>query len=285
MFTLRKKINGEFKMINIRKDLEETKNIINGKISKNYGKIYLHSNELLKGIIPKLKLNNKSVLTILRSGDQIFHFYNGGAKKVDAIDINRLAIHYFYLRKWTIQYMYQYYPDKDMSLDFIRSVLSEVVVHSKEEEDSLHYWYLFVNEMEKENTDNLYNSGDNFSINRLYNFLTLRDKLFNVDIKLFNQNLFEDLFIDGKYDVIFTSNIADYATPTRENFEKYRDNLDSLLNENGIIISSNVLISRPTMIEKEVFGEKFDSAKFPIVDSEYIDCSPATVYMRKRSIK
>ena len=272
-------------MIDLKKDLEETKNVIHAKTSKNYGKIYLHSNELLKGIIPKLKLNNKKVLTILGSSDQIFHFYNGGAERVDAIDINRLAIHYFYLRKWTIQYLNQYYPDEDMSLDYIRKVLSKTVVHSKEEEDSLHYWYSFVNEMEKENTDNLYNSGDNFSINRLYNFSTLRDKLFNVDIKLFNQNLFGDLFIDGKYDVIFTSNIADYVAPTRENFEKYRDNIDSLLSENGIIISSNVLRSRPTMIEKEVFGEKFESAKFPVVDSEYIDCSPATVYMRKNRFK
>ena len=139
--------------------------------------------------------------------------------------------------------------------------------------------------MEQEDTDNLYNSGDNFSINRLYNFSTLKDKLSNVDIKIFNQNLFGDFFIDGKYDVIFTSNIADYVAPTRENFEKYRDNIDSLLSENGIIISSNVLRSRPTMIEKEVFGEKFESAKFPVVDSEYIDCSPATVYMRKNRFK
>ena len=266
-------------------DILETKNVINGNRSKNYGKVYLHSNEFLKGIIPKLKLKGKSVLTVLGSGDQTFHFCNGGAKKVDAIDINKLAIHYFYLRKWTIMYLNQYYPDEDMSLEFIRKVLYNVVVHSEEEERSLYYWYHFVNEMECVNVDNLYNSGDNFAINRLYNFSTLRDRLFNIDIKLFNQNLFEDLFIDGKYDVIFTSNIADYAVPTRENFVKYRDNLDSLLNENGIIISANVLRSRPTMIERKVFGEKFISAKFPIVDSEYIDCSPATVYMRKSNIK
>ena len=272
-------------MDNLRRDFEETKNVINGKTSENYGKIYLHSNELLKEIIPKLKLNNKNVLTVLGSSDQAFHFYNGGAEKVDAIDINRLAIHYFYLRKWTIQYLNQYYPDKDMSLEFIRNVLSKVVIHSREEEDSLRYWYQFVNEMKQEDTDNLYNSGDNFSINRLYNFSTLKDKLSNVDIKIFNQNLFGDLFIDGKYDVIFTSNIADYVTPTRENFEKYRDNLDSLLSENGIIISSNVLRSRPTMIERKVFGEMFESAKFPVVDSKYIDCSPATVYMRKSRLK
>ena len=272
-------------MIDLKKELEETKNVIKKKSSKNYGKIYLHSNELLKGIIPKLKLKNKSVLTILGSSDQLFHFYNGGAERVDAVDINRLAIHYFYLRKWTIKYLNQYYPDENMSLEFIRNVLAKVVIHSREEEDSLHYWYQFVNEMEQEDTDNLYNSGDNFSINRLYNFSTLKDKLSNVDIKIFNQNLFGDFFIDGKYDVIFTSNIADYAVPTRENFEKYRDNLDSLLNENGIIISSNVLRSRPTMIERKVFGEKFESAKFPVVDSEYIDCSPATVYMRKNRFK
>lgn len=272
-------------MADLRKDIEETKKVINRKTSKNYGKIYLHSNEYLKGIIPRLKLNNKSVLTILGSSDQFFHFYNGGAKKVDAIDINKLAIHYFYLRKWTIQYLNQYYPDKNMSLDFIRKVLSKVVVHSSKEEESLHYWYLFVNEMEKEDTCNLYNNGDNFSINRLYNFSLLKDRLSNVDIKIFNQNLFGDLFIDSKYDVIFTSNIADYVPPTREIFEKYRNNLDSLLSEDGIIISSNVLRSRPTMIERNVFGEKFEFAKFPVVDSEYIDCSPATVYMRKRNIK
>lgn len=272
-------------MIDFKTDFEETKNVINGKKSEKYGKIYLHSNELLKGIIPKLKLSNKKVLTVLGSSDQIFHFYNGGAEKVDAIDINRLAIHYFYLRKWTVQYLNQYYPDKDMSFDFIRNVLSMVVVNSKEEENSLHYWYQIVNEMEMGNVDNLYNSGDNFSINRLFNFSLLRNKLSNVDVKIYNQNLFGDLFIDGKYDVIFTSNIADYVAPTRENFEKYRDNLDSLLSENGIIISANVLRSRPTKIESEVFGEKFKSAKFPVADSEYIDCSPATVYIRRNCVK
>ncbi len=57
-----------------------------------YGKIYLSTTENIKGIMAKLDLQDKKVLSVAGSGDQALNAYFNGAKEVTLFDINPLAM-------------------------------------------------------------------------------------------------------------------------------------------------------------------------------------------------
>ena len=57
-----------------------------------YDKVYFETNEKCDKIISNYDVKDKSVLTVLGSGDQAFQFYKHGAKNVDLFDVNKLTI-------------------------------------------------------------------------------------------------------------------------------------------------------------------------------------------------
>ena len=67
-----------------------------------------------------LDIRDKNVMTVLASSDQLFTFNSLGAKEVDAFDHNILTIYYYYLRKWSIKYNDQLYPEFVMENDYER---------------------------------------------------------------------------------------------------------------------------------------------------------------------
>ena len=63
--------------------------------------------------------------------------------------------------------------------------------------------------------------------------------------------------MDGNYDVIYTSNIADNIIDSQKTIKIFRDNLYNLLSDDGIIISSNLCYDCFRANEFGIFSEKF----------------------------
>ena len=81
-----------------------------GKTVDGYGKLFYQTNEDLMDQYLDIDFQNKDVLSVLASGDQVFTSRLLDAKRTDAFDFNRLAIYYFYLRIWAIDYRDELYP-------------------------------------------------------------------------------------------------------------------------------------------------------------------------------
>ena len=92
-----------------------------------YNKIYMSSNESLGNLFLNFDISGKDVLTVLGSSDQLFYSYLNGAKKVDCFDINVLARHYYYLRRWAIDYLGMYYPPDSFLKSHLFSLYQEIL--------------------------------------------------------------------------------------------------------------------------------------------------------------
>lgn len=275
-------------MSDINYDIYATCCVSEGKILDNYGNIYFHSNENLKDILRQIPIGGARVLTVAASGDQAFHFLNEAAKDVDLIDINKLTIHFFYLRKWTILYFNQFYPDTSMSKEYLVDLLSYIdVTHlNSREKESYLYWKAYIYNYEAISSSNFNGSLYNFSTNPNKNLITdlsyLRDRLKKYNPIFYNQNLSCENDISKKYDIVFTSNIADYIYHDYDTFKKYAKNLYNLLDDNGgLVVCANVLREKPSIIEKDIFADYFDEYRLKSKNNSNDSFSPGTVYVKK----
>ena len=97
-------------MSNVLYDVSKVVEMYNGKLSRqyiwgfnDYSKVYYSSNEDFKNMFSSVDMNDKSVLTVLASGDQAIHFYNKGAKRVDVFDVNKITKYYYGIRLLAIK--------------------------------------------------------------------------------------------------------------------------------------------------------------------------------------
>ena len=58
---------------------------------EKYGKVYLNTTENINGILSKINVKDKNILSVAGSGDQALNAYLHGAKSVTLFDINPLA--------------------------------------------------------------------------------------------------------------------------------------------------------------------------------------------------
>lgn len=68
------------------------------KYIKDYSKIYTFTTENISGYINYFDFNNKSLLTVGSSGDQILNSFYNGARDITLFDINEYAKYYTYLK-------------------------------------------------------------------------------------------------------------------------------------------------------------------------------------------
>ena len=113
-------------MNKIEKDIMGTYDVYNTRYSSEYNKVYFNTNESLDDLFKNVDIKNKDVLTVLGSGDQSFYCYDGDARSVDVFDVNRLAIYYYYLRIWTIEYFDRFYPKDNLDKEYISNLLKLV---------------------------------------------------------------------------------------------------------------------------------------------------------------
>ena len=203
-----------------------------------YDKVFFETNEKCDKIISNYDVKDKTILTVLGSGDQAFQFYNHGAKNVDLFDINKLTIYYYYLRIWHIRKYGKMYPKWGPKKEYIKELLNSVNPKNETELKAYEYWSLFINKFNSDALHRFFHSPYNNGTYKKMDTSLLLDKIDNDDFDFYNIDISRLVDLEKKYDFIYTSNLSDYINDERLTI--YRDNLYNHLNRGGIVLSSNL---------------------------------------------
>lgn len=243
------------RVISMEKNLPE-------EIKSRYGRVYYKINEKMSDNLLQLDFQDKKVLSVLASSDQMLMLKSLDAKQVDVFDTNRLTLYYYFLRKWSIKYDNKLYPDiynNNSILRLTRKVRPETELEAKAlvffeshlraqtEIEKLFY------DVEKEQ------DGDS-----LLETAKQAKKLVEEDPTFYEFNLFEHIDTDKTYDYIYISNILEWARGDITKLKIAEENLDKLTGLTGTVICTN-LVSRDNsslMIERRIFKNSFERYDF-----------------------
>lgn len=247
------------------KDYLASRVIMDDKMVDGYDKVYYQINEDINDVLLGEDFTDKDVLSVLASADQYFMFKALDAKKVDAFDFNRLTMYYYFLRKWSIKYNNDVYPDIFYDDSYVENLLEKVVVGSDLEKKALDFFKMHVS------------NGSDFSKffydvdvqpygNTLFQNIRQLKKIIDSDFTFYNMNLFKDNgdLISKKYDYLYISNILDWAREDSSKITIAKDNLLSLLKDNGKVICSRLVNRSKSGIlsERKIFDEDFQLHEF-----------------------
>ena len=255
-------------MTELETDIYNTQNLINGREKKGFSPVYFSTNEMLDDILQYIDVQGKKILSVIGSGDQAFHFYNMGARKVDLFDINKLTFYYYYLRVWTMRYLKKSYPEYNMDTNYIRNLLELVTPKSADEIKAYKYWMKFVNNFNVVCSDFMFIPSFLDLDEKIYDGTDLFERIAEYDPKFYHFDITERINHKSKYDIIYTSNIHEYIEK-EEKFKLYRNNLFKLSKRNGIIISTNVMNDGPYEEEIKCMKKKFKCRHLPNIDFDY----------------
>ena len=252
-------------MSNIELDIINTKNLILGNYNEYYNKIYSRSNEDLERLFQNINVKDKDIYTVLASSDQYFYSKYLGARSVDCFDKNKLSLHYFYLRKWIIEYLGKFSIDfsKIFNLkNFINELLKLVKCSNLLEEKSFKYWRGVIATLPDKSLKKLFYFNQVFDDSSIKDIEFLKRKLKNVDLNFSLENIFEQNKKEKKYDVVILSNILESPSCDVTLFTKCRNYLDNILKDDGVVVCSYVICRSRLKLEEDIFQEKFDLIDF-----------------------
>ena len=233
-----------------------------------YGRVYYNTNENLKGYITNLE--DKRVLTVSSSGDQLLNILGSGSLKVDTFDINRYSPLIQNLKLYSIKYL-----DNCSSINFLERLNKKIYLKFNNYLPKLENQFfdcLFEYKLEDIYDKLFYYSLDNNKVNNNYFNINILNSIRN-NIDLLEHNHFIcDIYnlhnyIDNKYDAIYLSNISHYARDI-DKFLDYINYLRSYLNDNGKIYYGYLYekyIYEPITAIKNInnnFNIKFDKDKY-----------------------
>lgn len=234
--------------------------------NEGYSKIYSKSNEDLITLFQNFSVKDKKVLTVLSSSDQYFMSYYMGAKSVDTFDLNCLTEYYYYLRKWLIEYKQEFYPNfgrlkKDNS--WIEELLMLVEAKSERELAAYNYWQLYIKRTTKIDNNSIFIDDLGKYDLVINDFNRIKELVNEKRFSFIKEDISGNISKDKKYNVIILSNILEYSTFDMERLMRIRDNLFSILEDNGQIIASHLMNFDTALSELEIFSRKFDFYDFP----------------------
>ena len=265
----------------VRDDVKDTIEYLNTNNVDGCGRIYQTSNEEIEELYSNIDFNNKKVLSVLASGDQPLMAYLNGAKKVDLFDINKLTLHYYFIRLWTLKYLHTFYPEPFLCKEYVSSLLKLVKPESDLEEESINYWKSLIGILKDYEFIMLFFSIgtciqlDKDRIDKLTSIITKEKPTFhNIDIS-------KEIDLNDKYDVIITSNIVDWLCADGRNIRLYKDNIDRLLNSNGVVLCSNLGNDIPMPCERYLFEENFDYYEIHGISDGSFDYVPGYKYVKR----
>lgn len=251
-------------MRDVNNDISKTVDLFFYSQSDCYQPMFFSSNENLDELFSNIDIKDKEVLTVLGSGDHAFNFLSRGAKAVDVFDKNKLTFYYFYLRMWIMKYYNTYYPTIPMSKDYILKLLSIINIKNEDEEAAVLYW---------EGVCKHYGIWDFFELFQYCNDELLKNQVDDLNslIKIINNYEFNYYDVDitkkvnipKKYDIICTSNIAEWIEMKGHSYNQYMLNLDKSLKKDGIILSSHLIPGQNSIREKDVFSSSFLYKELP----------------------
>lgn len=243
-------------MENVKTTLQKAESICNGFILNfhSYSKIYTFTTENISGYIDYFDFNNRSLLTVGSSGDQILNAYFNGAKDITLFDINEYAMHYVYLKIAAIMtlnyeeftlFFFKYYNNYFNKEMFSKILFSKIYPTLLQINYEAAYFFneLFNTYDPHIIRTHLFDDCENRStvIKGFNNYLKdeqsynkLKKLLNDISFKYINGNIFSDE-IHGTYDNIFLSNLC--TTTSIEEFKELIKRIDeNNLNSNGSML-------------------------------------------------
>lgn len=230
-----------------------------GKNLKMFGFIYSRTNEDLLPLFSQINVDGKDVYTVLSSSDYLFSAIDGGAKKVDAFDINPLTYRYYHLRKWLLQYGL---IDADgLSIDsLLRIVNRHLPPISTDEKESAIFWKNYLDGVDTCHfySDALFSYTNRPEVTYADNIIELVKKLNSREIVFDTIDMCQSIDINRKYDTVFMSNILDYNRIGTTTINIAMSNLYSILNNRGRVVLSHFQHFPKFDVEKSIFSSCFD---------------------------
>lgn len=248
-----------------------------------YSQIYTFTTENISGYIDYFDFNNKSLLTVGSSGDQILNAFYNGARDITLFDINKYAKYYIYLKISAILslsyrefqlFFFKHYvsPFEDNKYMFSKEIFKKI----KNDLRIFDYEsYLFFDELFSLYDGNvvrnrLFDDDENRSIvikgfnNYLCNeeaYNKLKGIIKKISFKYINGDIFKDN-INGKFDNVLLSNLC--TTTSLEKLKNLLQKLDKFnLNAGGSVLLGYLWnISFYSDVYDEDFKEIY---KMPIV--------------------
>ena len=276
-------------MRNIETNLYEASLICEGMCCYNteFSRIYPFTTENISGYIDYFDFNNKSLLTVGSSGDQILNAFYNGARDITLFDINEYAKYYVYLKISAILslsydefklffFKHTTSPFKQNEYMFSKEIFSKI-------KDNLRIFdyesYMFFDELISSYESNIIRNrlfdddedrykviiGFNKYLKNEESYNRLQSEIRKISFQYIQGNIFEDDLI-GKYDNIFLSNLC--SITSLENFKKLLEKLDknNLNNEGNMLVG---YLWDTSFYKDEFFDEWKEIYKMPVV-REYL---------------
>ena len=238
-------------------DITESLKIIDNRVSNINGCSTFHSSSFIYkmanedvSIYKDYLKNSRRILSVISSGDQIIESITSEKKIIDCFDISKYPKYYLTLKLAAIKAL----KKEDYAKLFIESPLTTL----DEYYDDLYYENIRknLNGIYKEYWDALFSHTDWYEIfgSRLFqsdampndfiykslsylkdeNYYKLRKNIENAELNFYEGDIFTLVSsLTSKYDLVYLSNIIDYA-----NKKDYKNLLSKFnLNDNGVVLS------------------------------------------------
>ena len=263
--------------IELDNDISLAKQVVKSKDNNFWRYVFTENSGIYRGTTEMISdehyqnalRDRKKILSVIASGDQIINSILLGSKDITGYDISRFPKYYLMLKLAALsslskkEYLsFFFHKDKEEKYgdDVIyklgrRSKFFSEKLYSKLypnlDKDSKVFWDNLFNSYSAEELinsplfakSNLRPSIDNMCILNPYlqdnNYKKIKSKLDNINIKFFQNNIFELVKDDiGEFDLINLSNIVEYMPSEDKELEEYRKMVENLpLTPNGIALT------------------------------------------------
>lgn len=244
-------------------------------------KIYPFTTENINGYIDQFDLNNKSLLTVGSSGDQVINSILKGCKDITVIDINPYTKMYYYLKiacilNLDIDEFYKFLRYTDYPHKYIKNYLVfDPKIYNKIRDtlknidyDSCLFWdELLCSFNPADIRYNLFNldeynnnvlSNCNLYLKNEENYNKTKKEVKNINPKFINNDLFK-VDLNRTFDNIWFSNIGTYMQSSE--LKKLVYKYSFLLNQNGKILISYLYNTSEDTKYKSEFMNIYDLEK------------------------
>lgn len=255
-----------------------------------FSEIYPFTTENICGYINEFNLNNKSLLTVGSSGDQVINAVMNNCKDIDVVDICPFNKYYFYLKKASIMlHSYEEFKYFFCYYDFPKTFLyNNKYVFNKEsysklkdllrlmDYESFLFWEELFScydrikirkELFKSDEDKIHIlKQSNLYLNDEYSFNECKNKIKSINPRFITSDI-RNVKLDRNYDNIWLSNIGQYLR--LEELKNVVDNLSNNLNNEGKMLVSYLYRTVKSSRYNENYLEIFNLDKVFELFKEY----------------
>lgn len=247
----------------VLKDYLASRIITFGKTIDGYSNLYYRTNEDLVDQYLDIDFEGKDVFSVLASGDQVFTSRLLEARKTDAFDSNPLAIYYFYLRLWSIEYKDELYPQiLEGNNRWLAALLKKVKPRNTQEQNAMDFFRKHLQNHTRI-IQMFYEIYCQPTGRTLYTKASEIKECISPELDYYHLDLFHPFELSKTYDIILASNILEWSNNSPQKLQVAYENLSRLVNAGGIIVCSRIIDRGHKRIaaERELFSASFDYEK------------------------